>query len=50
MLGIAAIVAGVLVVKVLGNEMGWLVFLVGCAIGLKGGIALSYSGAKEIGN
>jgi len=50
MLGIACILAGVLIVKVLGNEWGWLVFLLGAIIGNKGGIDISHSGAKEIGN
>ena len=50
MLGILSLVAGVLVVKMLGNELGWLLFLFGAVIGCRGGMQLSSSGAKEIGN
>jgi hypothetical protein len=50
MLGIACLVAGVLIVKVLGNEWGWLVFVLGTVVGGRGAIAISSSGMKEIGN
>jgi hypothetical protein len=50
MLGLACILVGVLIVKVLGNEWGWLVFVVGAIVGSKGAIDISSSGAKEIGN
>lgn len=50
MVGILFLVAGVLVVKMLGNELGWLLFLLGAFVGCRGGIQLSQMGAKEIGN
>jgi hypothetical protein len=50
MLGLLCIVGGVLVVKLLGNEYGWLVFLLGGALAIRGGIALSQSGQKELNN
>ena len=50
MLGLLCLVGGVLVIKALGNDLGWLLFLVGVIVGCRGGIQLSQSGAKEIGN
>jgi hypothetical protein len=50
MLGLLCLVGGVLVIKVLGNELGWLLFLFGIFIGCRGGISISQSGGKEIGN
>ena len=50
MLGILLIVVGVLIVKALGNDWGWAVFLLGAILGNKGGISISQSGAAEIGN
>jgi len=50
MLGILLIVGGVLVVKLLGNELGWLLFVAGAVVGCRGGMAISSSGQKEIGN
>ena len=50
MLGLLCIVGGVLIVKALGNELGWILFVAGVALGCRGGISISQSGAKEIGN
>jgi hypothetical protein len=50
MLGLACLFGGVLIIKVLGNEWGWVVFVLGAVLGCKGGIALSWSGAKELRN
>jgi hypothetical protein len=50
MLGLVAILAGILVLKAAGSEIGWLVFVLGLAIAIRGGIQLSQSGAKELGN
>ena len=50
MLGLLSLVGGVLIVKGLGNELGWLLFLFGIFIACRGGISVSKSGAKEIGN
>jgi hypothetical protein len=50
MVGLLTIVAGIFIIKLLGNDWGYLVFLFGIVLGVKGGIALSQSGAKEIGN
>jgi hypothetical protein len=50
MLGLLCIVGGILIVKALGNEWGWLLFTAGGVIASKGAIGLSSSGAKEIGN
>jgi hypothetical protein len=50
MLGLACLFGGVLIVKVLGNDWGWLVFVLGAIVGNKGGIDISSSGMKEIGN
>ena len=50
MLGLVAIVAGILVLKGAGSEIGWLVFVLGLAVAIRGGIQLSQTGAKEIGN
>jgi hypothetical protein len=50
MAGLALIIGGILVVKALGNDLGYLVFFGGCATAIAGGISLSQSGAKEIGN
>ena len=41
MLGLLCIVAGILVVKALGSELGWLLFVLGSAIGCAGGFALA---------
>ncbi len=50
MVGLLSIVAGILIIKALGNDWGYLVFLFGIVLASKGGIVLSQSGAKEIGN
>jgi hypothetical protein len=50
MLGLLLIVGGILIVKVLGNELGWLAFVLGAAIGCRGGMAISASGQKELKN
>jgi hypothetical protein len=50
MFGLVCIVAGALVVKAADSGFGWLIFIAGIAIGCAGGIRLSQSGAKEIGN
>ena len=50
MLGTVLVLGGILVVKALGNDLGYLVFFLGIALGCAGGISLSQSGAKEIGN
>ncbi len=50
MLGLTTVLAGILIIKALGNDLGWLVFVAGIALGARGGIILSQSGAKEIGN
>jgi hypothetical protein len=50
MLGLLCLIGGILVIKVAESDVGWLVFLVGLALGCAGGIRLSQSGAKEIGN
>ena len=50
MLGLGAVVAGILVLKGAGSEIGWLVFVLGLAIAIRGGIQLSQTGEKEIGN
>jgi hypothetical protein len=50
MLGILLLVGGVLVVKLVPSEFGWLLFLAGAFIGCRGGISISASGQKEIGN
>jgi hypothetical protein len=50
MVGLVTIVAGILVVKAAGNDMGYVVFLAGIVIACRGAIALSQAGAKEIGN
>ena len=50
MLGLVAVIGGILVIKGAGSDIGWLVFLAGLAIAIRGGIILSTSGAKELGN
>ena len=50
MFGLLCIVGGALIIKGLGSDLGWLVFLVGIVLGCRGGIFISQSGAKEIGN
>jgi hypothetical protein len=50
MLGLVTLVVGILVIKGAGSDIGWLVFVAGLAIAIRGGIVLSLSGAKEIGN
>jgi hypothetical protein len=50
MLGLVCIVAGAVIFKLAGSDVGWLVFVVGIAVAVRGGIVLSQSGAKEIGN
>ncbi len=50
MVGLVTIVAGILIIKALGNDLGYLVFLFGIVLASRGGISLSQSGAKEIGN
>ena len=50
MAGLALVIAGILVVKVIGNDLGLVVFFGGLALAIAGGIALSQTGEKEIGN
>ena len=50
MLGLLLIVAGILVVKALGNELGWILFVLGAALAARGGILLSQSGERELKN
>jgi hypothetical protein len=50
MFGLVTLVAGILVLKGAGSGIGWLVFVAGVVIAIRGGIVLSTSGAKEIGN
>jgi hypothetical protein len=50
MFGLLLIVAGILVIKALGNDLGWILFAAGVAAGSAGGIRLAQSGAKEVGN
>ena len=50
MLGLLCLIGGILVIKVAESDIGWLIFLAGIALGCAGGIRLSQSGAKEIGN
>jgi hypothetical protein len=50
MLGLVAVVGGILVLKGAGSGIGWIVFAAGLVVAIRGGIRLSQSGAKEIGN
>ena len=50
MAGLVVILAGILILKALGNDLGLAVFFVGCGIAIAGGISLAQTGAKEIGN
>jgi hypothetical protein len=50
MLGLGAVLAGILALKAAGSELGWLLFVAGIALAIRGGIQLSQTGAKEIGN
>jgi hypothetical protein len=50
MFGLLCIVVGILIVKALGNDLGWFAFVFGLAVASRGGILLSQSGEKEIGN
>jgi hypothetical protein len=50
MLGLLLLVGGVLVVKVLDNELGFIVFLLGVVLACRGGMAISASGQKELRN
>jgi hypothetical protein len=50
MLGLLLIVGGILIVKLLGNDYGWIAFLAGAALGSRGAMQISQSGQKEIGN
>jgi hypothetical protein len=50
MFGLLMIVVGILLVKAMDNDMGWIAFWGGGAIACWGGISLASSGAKEIGN
>jgi hypothetical protein len=50
MLGLICIVGGAVIFKGFGSDLGWLVFVAGIVVGCRGGIILSQSGAKEIGN
>jgi hypothetical protein len=50
MVGLLTIIVGIFIIKLLGNDWGYLVFLLGIVLGVKGGISLSQAGAKEIGN
>jgi hypothetical protein len=47
--GLVCIVVGSLVIKTV-SDLGWLIFLLGVILGCRGGIQISQSGAKEIGN
>jgi hypothetical protein len=49
-LGLVLIVGGILVVKALGNELGWILFVLGGAVAARGAMQLSGEGQKEIGN
>ena len=50
MLGLLLIVAGILIVKLLGNDLGWIAFLAGVALAVRGGLLISASGEKELNN
>ena len=50
MLGLTAIVGGILVLKGAESGIGWVIFVAGVIVAIRGGIVLSTSGAKEIGN
>ena len=50
MLGLVAIVGGILALKGAGSGIGWVIFVLGLVVAIRGGIVLSQSGAKEIGN
>ncbi len=50
MFGLVCIVGGILVIKGAGSDLGWLVFVAGLVAACAGGIRLSQSGAKEVGN
>jgi hypothetical protein len=50
MLGLVAVVGGILTLKAAGSGIGWIVFVLGLIVAIRGGIALSQSGEKEIGN
>ena len=50
MFGLLCLIGGILVIKAADSAIGWLIFLAGIAIACAGGIRLSQSGAKEIGN
>ena len=50
MLGLIVLVGGILVIKAAGSDLGWLVFVAGLVVAIRGGIVLSTSGAKELGN
>jgi len=50
MLGLVGIVGGAVIFKGFHSDLGWLVFVLGIIVGVRGGIILSQSGAKEIGN
>ena len=50
MLGLLCIIGGILTIKGAGSDIGWIVFLAGIVFACAGGIRLSQSGAKELGN
>ncbi|MGO8998042.1 MAG: hypothetical protein ACLQVI_32370 [Polyangiaceae bacterium] len=50
MFGLLCLVGGILIIKGAESGIGWLVFVAGIVIGCAGGIRLSQSGAKEVGN
>jgi hypothetical protein len=50
MFGLLLIVGGIFVIKAAGSDVGWLIFAAGVVAGCAGGIRLSQSGAKEVGN
>ncbi len=50
MFGLLCIVVGILIIKAIGNDLGWIVFVFGLVVAARGGILLSQTGEKELGN
>ncbi len=50
MLGLLCVVGGVLIVKALDNDLGFILFVAGIVLGCAGGISISKSGAPEMTN
>ncbi len=50
MVGLFCVVAGILVVKALDNDLGFILFVAGIVLACRGGIQLSQVGAKELNN